>query len=127
MFVCLLSRIGERWTAKQLLQHPWITLNGDHLATKDLSASVEQMKKFNAKRRMKAAVQAVKMSNMMKKLTQIKPEDTATSNHDDDKDLHPHEALTITPELEKEAKEAMKIKGLYFVIKLICICRNYLH
>jgi len=56
----------ERWTAKQLLQHTWITMGDDQLKTKDLSGAITQMKKFNARRRLRAAVDAVKLANRMK-------------------------------------------------------------
>ena len=70
---------------------------------------------------MKATVHAVRVSNMVKtKRYQIKNEDSSENNvnHDNDKELNPREALRITPELEAEAKEAMKIKGFYLFIYL---------
>ena len=58
----------ERWTAKQLLQHPWITMGEDKLKGKDLTATIAQMKKFNARRRLKAAMAAVTLANKLKHL-----------------------------------------------------------
>ena len=38
----------------------------DKLKNKDLSGAITQMKKFNARRRLRAAVDAVKLANRMK-------------------------------------------------------------
>lgn len=59
---------ADRWTAKQLLEHPWIILDANKLVTKDLQSSIATMKKFNARRRLRAAADAVIMANRMKKL-----------------------------------------------------------
>ncbi len=59
---------SKRWTAAQLLQHPWITLGDDKLANKDLSSSITVMRKFNARRRLKSAADAVIMANRMKNM-----------------------------------------------------------
>lgn len=59
---------AERATAHQLLSHPWITLGDDKLASKDLSNSVVTMKRFNARRRLRAAANAVIMTNRMNNL-----------------------------------------------------------
>ncbi len=58
----------KRWTAVQLLQHPWITLGDEKLAHKDLTNSITVMKRFNAKRRLKAAADAVILANRMKNM-----------------------------------------------------------
>ena len=59
---------SKRWTAAQLLNHPWITLGDDKLATKDLSNSITVMRKFNARRRLKSAADAVILANRMKNM-----------------------------------------------------------
>jgi len=58
----------ERWTARQLLQHPWITKGEKDLAAIDLRGAIVTMKKFNARRRLKAAADAIIMTNRIKKL-----------------------------------------------------------
>lgn len=58
----------RRWTAEQLLQHPWIVLRDDALQQKDLTNSITVMRKFNAKRRLRAAADAVIMANRMNRL-----------------------------------------------------------
>lgn len=59
---------SKRWTAAQLLQHPWITLGDEKLANKDLSNSITVMRKFNARRRLRSAADAVIMANRMKNM-----------------------------------------------------------
>lgn len=56
----------ERWTASQLLKHPWITMGDETLKSKDLTGAITQMKKFNARRRLKSAMDAVILANRMK-------------------------------------------------------------
>lgn len=59
----------QRWTAKQLLQHPWIVKSSEELAAKDMLDTIVTMKKFNAKRRFRAAVQTVMLTERLKNLT----------------------------------------------------------
>ena len=54
---------NERWTAKQLLEHPWVTASSDVLKVKSLDSSVLAMKKYNIRRKFKAAADAVIISN----------------------------------------------------------------
>ena len=49
----------ERWTAKQLLKHPWITSGNDVLSARELSSTIENLRKFNARNKFKAAARAV--------------------------------------------------------------------
>jgi len=58
----------KRWTAEQLLKHPWILKSDEVLAAKSLDASIVTMKKFNARRRFRAAAHAIVMANRMQKL-----------------------------------------------------------
>ncbi len=53
----------ERWSAKQLLQHSWITEDSNKLASKNLASSVVTLKKYNIRRKFKAAADAVMISN----------------------------------------------------------------
>lgn len=57
---------SKRWTAQQLLKHPWITIGDETLEAKDLTNSITVMRKFNARRRLRAAADAVIMANRMK-------------------------------------------------------------
>jgi serine/threonine protein kinase len=70
---------SQRWTSAQLLQHPWILMGGQTLQAKDLTNSIAVMKKFNARRRLRAAADAVIMANRMNRMLggakNLKPED----------------------------------------------------
>lgn len=50
-----------RISAEEALHNPWITVSDDALAGKDLGKNLEQFKKFNARRKFKAAVTAVRI------------------------------------------------------------------
>ena len=56
----------KRLSAKQALRNPWITGSDEKLAGYDLGKNLEEFKKFNAKRKFKAAVKGVIAANMMK-------------------------------------------------------------
>lgn len=58
----------ERWTANQLLEHPWIKAGDDVLAHTDLTKSIDTLKKFNRKRKFKAAADAIIASNRMRNI-----------------------------------------------------------
>jgi calcium/calmodulin-dependent protein kinase (CaM kinase) II/calcium/calmodulin-dependent protein kinase I len=49
----------KRMTAIQALNHKWMTTSGDLLADKDLGNSLFELKRFNAKRKFKAAVKTI--------------------------------------------------------------------
>ncbi len=49
----------KRHSAKQLLDHAWLHKPDEHLSSKDLSATQLELRRFNARRRFKAAVTAV--------------------------------------------------------------------
>jgi len=57
----------KRITAEQALGNSWITGSDSKLAAMDLGKNLEEFKKFNAKRKFKAAVKGVTAANMMKK------------------------------------------------------------
>mmetsp|Transcript_11081 Transcript_11081/g.23390 ORF Transcript_11081/g.23390 Transcript_11081/m.23390 type:complete len:527 (-) Transcript_11081:700-2280(-) len=56
----------KRISARQALANPWVMGSGASLAKKDLGKNLEEFKKFNARRKFKAAVKGVVASNMMK-------------------------------------------------------------
>jgi serine/threonine protein kinase len=58
----------ERWTAKQLLAHPWIQTGDEELAKRNIDGTLVVMRKFNARRRFKAAASAIILTNRMRKL-----------------------------------------------------------
>ena len=55
----------ERWTARRLLSHAWIIAGDEELLAKDLSKSIEAMKKFKAKMRFKAVAKAIMATKRM--------------------------------------------------------------
>jgi len=50
---------AERLSAQTALNHPWIRTDDEILDKRDLTSTVEEMKKFNAKRKFRAGVEAV--------------------------------------------------------------------
>ena len=58
---------SKRVTATEALQNRWIGGSGKKLAQKDLGKNLEEFKKFNARRKFKAAVQGVVAANTVKK------------------------------------------------------------
>ena len=62
----------NRWTAKQLLQHPWILKEGESLAGKSLTEAIGTMKKFNARRRFKAAIETVMFTQKLRGFSKLK-------------------------------------------------------
>jgi serine/threonine protein kinase len=53
----------KRWTADQLLEHKWITASDSVLGSKDISSTIQELRKYNARRRLRAAMNAVIMAN----------------------------------------------------------------
>lgn len=80
--------ISERWTAKQLLEHPWVTAEDTTLANRNIDSTLVVMRKFNARRRFKAAARAVILTNRMRNLiegiTQIKKDEEAGAEIEED-------------------------------------------
>lgn len=70
----------RRISADQALRNSWITAGDDQLAGKDLGANLAEFKKFNAKRKFKAAVKVVIASNKMSSLGENFKQNIAASN-----------------------------------------------
>ena len=58
----------ERLTAQMALENPWIHGDADSLAKKGLDKNLASLKKFNAKRKFKAAVSTVVAVNKLNSL-----------------------------------------------------------
>eukprot|EP01100_Stratorugosa_tubuloviscum_P014840 TRINITY_DN8169_c0_g1_i1.p1 TRINITY_DN8169_c0_g1~~TRINITY_DN8169_c0_g1_i1.p1 ORF type:complete len:396 (+),score=201.32 TRINITY_DN8169_c0_g1_i1:69-1256(+) len=58
----------RRFTAIQALAHPWI-VSYNEVEAKPLRSTIEELKKFNAKRKFKGAINAVKALNRLRKAT----------------------------------------------------------
>lgn len=63
----------DRWSARQLLGHAWITAGDEELRAKDLTKSIEAMKKFKAKMRFKAVAKAIMATKRMQNAFKVKP------------------------------------------------------
>jgi calcium/calmodulin-dependent protein kinase I len=61
----------QRENADQLLRHPWIV--GEDVSDAALSSAISELKKFNARRKFKAAVKTVQAVNRVAKLIGGKP------------------------------------------------------
>jgi serine/threonine protein kinase len=64
----------KRYTCQQLLQHEWLTKTDAETEKKldgvDLSNTLGEIRRFNARRRLKAAADAIIVTNRMNKLIQ---------------------------------------------------------
>lgn len=58
----------KRYTAAQILAHPWMQLESSQLPDAQLGATIQQLKSFNARRRLKGAVNAVRAGLRVKLL-----------------------------------------------------------
>ncbi len=58
----------ERLTAQQALAHPWLTSDEEKLSTLALDGAKAELKKFQAKKRFKKGVNAIKAINRMKNI-----------------------------------------------------------
>jgi len=70
----------ERISAEQALRNPWITAGDEMLAGKDLGKNLDEFKRFNAKRKFKAAVKVVIAYNKMTSLGENFKANIAASN-----------------------------------------------
>ncbi|KAL7531107.1 hypothetical protein ACHAXR_005810 [Thalassiosira sp. AJA248-18] len=69
MISCLLTvQPAKRLSAKEALQHKWMTQDDSVLAGQDLGTNLSELRKYNAKRKFKAAVNAVILANKVTSL-----------------------------------------------------------
>ena len=59
---------SERWTARQLLNHPWIVMADTQLQAKNLQGSIATLRKFTARRKLRAAADAIILLNRIKNM-----------------------------------------------------------
>ena len=55
----LLVDPARRMTATQAVEHPWLLTTGEALAQRNLGKNLEQLRIFNATRKLRAAIQSV--------------------------------------------------------------------
>eukprot|EP00599_Poterioochromonas_sp_BG-1_P005139 CAMPEP_0173154120 /NCGR_PEP_ID=MMETSP1105-20130129/13288_1 /TAXON_ID=2985 /ORGANISM="Ochromonas sp., Strain BG-1" /LENGTH=399 /DNA_ID=CAMNT_0014070229 /DNA_START=350 /DNA_END=1549 /DNA_ORIENTATION=+ len=96
---------SKRWTSEQLLSHPWIVMGDETLQAKDLQQSIVVLRKFNARRRLRAAADAVILANRMQKLF-AKATGGSSSSVDKDSGSSVKKAMSmIDPTLLKDGNE----------------------
>lgn len=93
----------ERWTAEQLLTHPWIVAGDEELAQRNISGALQELKRFNAKRKFKSAADAVIAANRLNNV--LKTLRFSNSNTDDDSK---EESTTVTDVGEDSEKKESK-------------------
>lgn len=82
---------SKRWKAAELLEHPWLVMGDETLMQKSLIDSLATMKKFNARRRLRAAADAVILANRIKRVkfseavakSQVETDQEPTTTGDD--------------------------------------------
>merc|ERR1711916_4161 len=101
----------ERWTEKQLLRHPWITSGSEVLSSRGLTSTIENLKKFNARNKFRAAARAVIATNRMSFTATIKGKSSdmlgVQSEEQRNKMLLPHQTSFLGK------KEDLKIEEDY--------------
>lgn len=74
---------AKRLTAEQVLKHHWITESDAVLEAHDLANTKEELKRFNARRKWRAAGSAVILTHRLSSLTSQKSETNGTSIEDE--------------------------------------------
>ncbi|KAE8882913.1 hypothetical protein PF005_g4296 [Phytophthora fragariae] len=77
----LVLKPTERWTARQLLEHPWIA--GDAAKDVQLSTALQELRKFNARRKFRAAVSTVKATISLTKALTLGSSPRSSKDSDD--------------------------------------------
>jgi serine/threonine protein kinase len=55
----------KRLTADQALRHPWFLVGDHELISRNLSTTLDTMKKFNARRKFRGTVKGIMLTNKM--------------------------------------------------------------
>ena len=63
----------RRLSAREALRNPWISQGDDTLIGKDLGVNLVEFRKFNAKRKLRAAVRAITISNRFERRMGYQP------------------------------------------------------
>ena len=62
---------SRRYSVHQALSHPWVSSTEENAYKDHLESTIEQLKKFNARRKFKAAALAVQFSNRLETIFQL--------------------------------------------------------
>ena len=86
MIACMLTvSQKDRWTIDQLLEHPWLKMDDDHLAATNLTSTIEVMKKWNAKVKFKGAARLIMSIHKMAKFERSNSESVISGQETDPK------------------------------------------
>ncbi|GMF13310.1 unnamed protein product [Phytophthora lilii] len=77
----LVLKPADRWSARQLLEHPWIA--GDAVKDVQLTTALQELRKFNARRKFRAAVSTVKATISLTKALTLGGSPRSTKSSDD--------------------------------------------
>ncbi|DAZ96083.1 TPA: hypothetical protein N0F65_005861 [Lagenidium giganteum] len=91
---------AERATAAQLLEHRWVT--GAEVATVQLTSALEELKRFNARRKFRAAVSTVKATIALTK---------TFSNSSQRKTQSPKSPIQSVDSIQEEAEEGEQVSA----------------
>eukprot|EP01006_Ploeotia_vitrea_P016000 TRINITY_DN46439_c0_g1_i1.p1 TRINITY_DN46439_c0_g1~~TRINITY_DN46439_c0_g1_i1.p1 ORF type:complete len:371 (+),score=-14.88 TRINITY_DN46439_c0_g1_i1:60-1172(+) len=58
--------VSKRYTVKQALEHPWVTRHSDELGSRNLGSNLKTLRRYNARRKLRAGIKAVMAANRMK-------------------------------------------------------------
>ena len=88
----------ERLDANAALQYAWCKERNEHLSSRDLSGSIRELKKFNARRTFRSAVHAVQMAAAfhVEKISDLFKETDLHADEEDDE-----EKKTSPPQVQK--------------------------
>ncbi|CAI5731423.1 unnamed protein product [Hyaloperonospora brassicae] len=77
----------ERWTARQLLEHPWIA--ADAVKDVQLTTALQELRKFNARSKFRAAISTVKATISLTKALTIcdSPHSSKADDEEDDSEI----------------------------------------
>jgi len=67
----LVLDVNKRFTADQALNHSWIKRSSSELADRNLDSNLKTMKRFNARRKFRAAIRVIVATNRMRNLLGI--------------------------------------------------------
>jgi hypothetical protein len=109
---------AERISAKAALAHPWINLSDEELAGHNLDGTIAEIKKFNARGKLKGTIRAVmaatKMKMLLASLTQAskKVAEEAAAKEEEDADAAGGAAPAQVVEVVTTAEPASAAVGV---------------
>lgn len=65
----------KRYSARELLGHPWLLEGADLLSARDLAATQLELRRFNARRRFKMAIHTVLAANRLRESVYVPRDD----------------------------------------------------